>query len=302
MRITPKPRWAEIRPVVGYPARGWRRLIEVMAINRGVSGESVVDPANQLSLVGPVPLGAKRQRARVFRNRPLQVWHGGKPVPARDGVDLAIPGPAAKAVIQPFDGWARQAAFVAVQQLKHLPLKPAVIALGVEQCRTRGRIKLAVETPQDLGNSVFAVEKVEEIAKNLAASAVNRDRVPDNSAGQLLSLRTIMENTGISVSVRGKKIAMCGLNKFGRKNDRAVVFVDNIQRKTFPPCDLCRDPYVGFLCSPVDIYGGSHTVTAQKSQDEARVIAARQGATHAITKGELDYTKKAIEQRDTLSE
>src|SRR6516164_578893 len=99
MRVTPQPRRAQICPVVGYPTRQRRRLIKVMAVNRGVPGKSVVDPANQLGLVSPMALEVERKRARLFGDFPLQVRHSGKSVPARYGVYLSIPGTAAKAVI-----------------------------------------------------------------------------------------------------------------------------------------------------------------------------------------------------------
>src|ERR1700694_3727094 len=130
-----------------------------MAVNRGISSQPAVDAADQLGFVGPVVLPTQRQRARVLVDRSLEVWHAGEPVSAGNAVNLSIPRAAAKAVIQPFDGRARQSRLLAAQEVHHLSLKLAVITRVVERSGAGGRIELAVETPQKLLYRIFSVDQ-----------------------------------------------------------------------------------------------------------------------------------------------
>src|SRR6516164_945209 len=145
--VTPYPRRTEIGPVIREPPRRWRRSAEIVAVTRPIASQPAVNAPNELSFVGPMVLPMERQRARLLGDRSFEVWHCREPIPASNAVNLAIPGAAAKTVIEPFHGWSRQPPVVATQEIYNFSLQRAVITLAVESGCTRSRIKAAVETP-----------------------------------------------------------------------------------------------------------------------------------------------------------
>ena len=183
-------------------------------------------------------LPAERKCARVLGDRSLEVWHRGKPVATRDAVDLAIPRSAAEGVVKPLDGRARQPGLVAAQDIHHLPFESAIVTPAVEHCRAGGRTELTVKTPQQLVDRVSSIRKVKKVAKDLAASAVNRNRVAEHAPRHLPGLGAVMENTGIPVPVGGEKVTAHSLDEFRGRNDRPVILVDGVERETLSTHDL----------------------------------------------------------------
>src|SRR6516164_5551434 len=156
--ITPKPRRAEISPIIRQPSGGWRRSAEIMAISRPIPRKPAINAPNELCFIGTVVLPIEWQCARMSRDRSFQVWHGGEPIPAGDGVDLAIPCATPKTVIEPLDRWPRQPPLLAAQEIHHFSLQRAVVTLAVERRGAGGRIEATIETPQHFADHVSAIE------------------------------------------------------------------------------------------------------------------------------------------------
>src|SRR5262249_20355080 len=115
--VTPQPWRAHIGPIIEKPPRERGRSIEIMTINRGGLGQPAVDASDQLGFIRPVVLPMQGKRARLFGDQSLEVRHSRKAISAGDAVNLPVPGAAAKVMIEPFDGGARQPMLVAAQEI-----------------------------------------------------------------------------------------------------------------------------------------------------------------------------------------
>ena len=95
---------------------------------------------------------------------------------------------------------------------------------------------------------------------------MNRDRVATNATGQFRSLRAVMENAGIAVSVGGEKVAVCGREKFRGRNNGPILLVDRLEQDVLSPRDLRCEPHIPFQRPAIDVEDRLYAMAAQKGQ------------------------------------
>src|SRR5205085_2290167 len=152
----------------------------------------------------------------------------------------AVPGPTSEIVVQPFDERSGKRSVGVADQPFKLGLEPAEIAFLIE-CRGAGqRVELAVKRPENCPRAIAAVEQVKEIPPNLAAAAVQRDRIAADPVCPLLVLGTVVKNTRPAVSIVGEKVLMRYRGELVGREDGLLVLVDDLDRKALTLRDGAR--------------------------------------------------------------
>src|SRR5438105_9268900 len=127
-----------------------------------------------------------RDGTRVLGQRALEKRQRCVSKSVVDAVHPAVPGPTSEIMVQPFDERSGKRSVGVADQPFELGLEPAEIAFLIE-CRGAGqRVELAVKRPENCPRAIAAVEQVKEIPPNLAAAAVQRDRIAADPVCPLL--------------------------------------------------------------------------------------------------------------------